>query len=358
MKYRTATLLAAQALPLAATRVIDLNVADIISRIMIRWEVGRLTMGMAAEAHRDIIRIELIDGSDVLHSMSGGQNQALCIFDRKCPTMNYGVTMAGNDQCSHYGIDFGRYLWDPELAFDPKRFKNPQLRITYNCQISDNAPVTGTLDVILECFDEKVPSPIGFLMSKEYYNAAPPAAGNRDIDLPVDFPYRRLIVQGFRTQWAPWNVVDRARLDEDNDKRILFDWHLGDYYRFRRGIDTPVVERIVTQAQPGGVIVYCTPTDFWATLVTQGSGPGVQNGIGNSGQGGFFTVLGAGATQIQAIAMGHLPNHCWNFPFGDDQDINDWYDVTSVGHLRLRLHTGAGVGAGTESVVIQQLRRY
>ncbi|KKK87598.1 hypothetical protein LCGC14_2751610, partial [marine sediment metagenome] len=101
-------------------------------------------------------KIELIDGSDVLHSLDGGQNQALCIFDRKCPTMNHGQYINANSQRSLYGIDFGRFLFDKELALDPSRFRNLQLKVSYDSDISDDGVTSGSLEVWADLFDEKV----------------------------------------------------------------------------------------------------------------------------------------------------------------------------------------------------------
>ncbi|KKL88030.1 hypothetical protein LCGC14_1928740, partial [marine sediment metagenome] len=56
---------------------------------------------------------------------------------------------------------------------------------------------------------------------------------------------------------------------------------------------------------------------------------------------------------------GWLPNHCVQFPFGKPDDLNDWYDVTKLGSLRLRLKGGSGGSSnGTGAVVLQQFRRY
>ena len=54
---------------------------------------------------------------------------------------------------------------------------------------------------------------------------------------------------------------------------------------------------------------------------------------------------------------GYLPHHCFDFVFGDPNDLDDLYDVTKLGHLNLRLEAGDG-GGTTGEVAIQQLRRY
>ena len=46
------------------------------------------------------------------------------------------------------------------------------------------------------------------------------------------------------------------------------------------------------------------------------------------------------------------------FPFGDQQDLDDWYDVQLKGSVQLRLKGGDHATIGVAQVVLQQLRRY
>jgi len=273
--------------------------------------------------------------------------------------MNHGQSLTGNSLFSTYGIDFGRFLFDEMLAFDPKRFMNPQLKVTYDVDVADTGVTTGYLEVHAECFDEKVPSPIGFLMSKEHWNGAKPTSGYEYIDLPTDYPLRKLILQAFRSGFEPWYQVAEARLDEDNEKRIPFDLDLEDYYRIMKGVWAAVVEQFEAQVDSTGAAFFITPTDFYATLLCMPSNVAAYN-YATDGyfKGGKVTLKGnSGNSQVVGIARGYLPNHCFEFPFGNPADMDDWYDVTKIGSLRLRLK--AGIGASTTTgVVLQQLRKY
>lgn len=359
MNYRNTEILAAKTLTGSGTETIDLNVAQPISRLTLQWIVTKTQVGMNSYPHKDITKIELVDGSDVLHSLDGGQNQALCIFDRKCPSMNHGQYINANSQRSLYGIDFGRFLYDPILAFDPSRFKNAQLKITFDSDVSDDGVASGTLQIWADVFDEKIISPVGFLMAREHYSRTPPAAGYYEIALPTDYILRRMLVQGYRSAYEPWYQVSEARLDEDNLKRILFDYDLELYYQLRKGIDPPVEEAVVVQSAGAGTAFYGQATDYWAALILNGQDAGDEAGIGASGKGGYNLVAPGGSSQLQGVQRGWLPNHCFNFPFGDPTLIDDWYDVSKVGSLRLRLEAGTGGAAsGTVALILQQLRKY
>lgn len=358
MNYRETEILDAETLTGAGTKTIPINVREPISRLNFQWIITKTKTEMDSYPHRDIVKIELTDGSDVLHSLNGGQNQALCIYDRKCATMNHGQYIDANSQRSLYGIDFGRYLYDPELAFDPRQFNNPQLKVTFDSDLSDDGVASGTLEIWADIFDEKVVSPVGFLMAKEHFSRTPPTSGNYEVELPTDYAIRKMLIQGYRSAYEPWYQVSHVRLSEDNDKRVPIDVNLEVYYQRRKGIDTPVEEAIVVQ--PGAASEYfLQATDFWATVILQNQDAGDEAGIGANGAGGYQAITAGGATQAQGVQRGYLPNHCFSFPFGIQSDLADWYDVTRLGSLKLRLTAGTGAAAsGTVAVILQQLRRY
>lgn len=361
MNYRTVELLASgDQADGAGTKIIDIRVREMISRIMIYWQVGMNGYDMNSYQHKDIIKIELVDGSDVLFSLDGGQAQALNIYDRKCDSMNYKQKLDGNSLASNYAIDFGRFLHDPMLAFDPTRFNNPQLKITYNEDICDTSSTSNELGVKAEVFDEKVINPMGFLSAKEVSSRVPPASGYSYFTLPTDRTLRKLLIQGYLADFEPWYTVSEARLDEDGDKRVIFDWNIERYYRMMQSIWRPVEDEIVGMANTSGTKFYVTPTDYYAILAAT-----VLNDITHSvtqvgyGRGGGISMWGDGSVQLfEGVARGFLPNHCVEFPMGDPGDIEDWYDVTKVGDLRLRLNVGSYSASARQSIVVQQLRRY
>jgi len=161
MNYRYATVLPEYTLGAPGTYTVDLNVQDPISRLELGWKVTLANSLMLDALAACITKIELVDGSDVLHSLSGKQNQALCIYDRRCPTMNNAILGVGDPAHAGFGIDFGRYLYDPELAFDPTRFRNPQLKITHNRALVGADTSTHSIQIMAHLFDEKVINPDG-----------------------------------------------------------------------------------------------------------------------------------------------------------------------------------------------------
>jgi len=307
-----------------------------------------------------ISKIELIDGSDVLHSLNGRENQALCIYDRRVPTMNHTELGQGADLYATFGIDFGRYLYDEQLAFDPKQFRNPQLKITHDSTLLSANTSTHGLEVFAHCFDEKAISPIGFLMAKEHKSYTLGAAAAYEYtDMPTDHPYRQLIVRPYLTQVGPKNVMDTIKLSEDNDKRIPIDCGLEAYIRRMKGEWLPILESWWEYCSAAATYnKYITACDHMTVVTVQPSVAAERPFIPAGIYGGYVQTRGTTGNMTQYQSIGYLPHHCIQFPFGKQNDIDDWWDVTRVNSLRLRLLSKAAGSGGTVGIILQQLRRY
>ena len=360
MKYRNVAIIPAVTLTGAQTYTINIHLEDIISRLTLLWSIEKVKAGMSSYPHRDITRIELVDGSDVLFSMDGGQAAALNIYDRKAQTYWNGVSIENNDLISWYGIDFGRWLFDEVLALVPRNFHNLQLRVSVNPALCEVGCASGDLSVFADVFDEQVPTPSGFLMSKEHFRSITPDTNAYTyIDLPTDFPIRHMLIQGYREAKEPWFQVAEARLDEENIKRIPFDWNLETYHLLRRTIDSPIQEQISSQAENTGAnALYCTPTNYWNIFNGQSLAAHATMWYPVASPGGVFLPRISVGTTYSAIIKGWLPNHCFSFPFGYQPDISDWYDVTRLGHVRLRLRAGTHAADSEQAVILQQNRGY
>ncbi|MBA7540671.1 hypothetical protein ES705_32970 [subsurface metagenome] len=65
------------------------------------------------------------------------------------------------------------------------------------------------------------------------------------------------------------------------------------------------------------------------------------------------------AETVCMVCTGHIPHGLAVIPFGDQKDPADWYDVTKIGSLVLRLKAGPDLGtAPLTQVITQQLRNY
>jgi len=363
MNYRYATILAEVDLGAAGTKVIDLNIQDPISRLEISYRPKLADMAMLRALADNITKVELVDGSDVLHSLDGCENQAVLLYDRRVKTLNSAMLWNGAYSDALLGIDFGRYLYDPELAFDPTKFRNPQLKISHDRARIGATTTNHNLEIFARCFDEKAISPIGFLMAKEHYSCVIAADNAFEyVDLPTDHPIRQMLVRGWHTRIDPTDVVDHLRLSEDNDKRIPFDCNLEFYVNRMKGEWQILQEGLIEYIDPGeSYNKFVTPTDEFTTYLANCQA-GAQNlGYTDNIRGGYVRRINSGGGTVGSVGIvtGYLPHHCIQIPFGNQQDLNDWYDVTRLGSLRARLQAAANFGSGSEiSIILQQLRRY
>jgi hypothetical protein len=357
--YRIATILPSESKTAAGTKIIDILDRDVISRIDIKYNVTRTTHTMSAHPAIDISKIELVDGSEILASLNGYECQALNIYNRRCPSMNHGQHYAGNGEVSLYGLDFGRKLWDPVLAFDPKKFKNPQLKITYALTGCDAGGAAATLEVLGYFFDEKPVSPMGMLVAKEHYSWTPVASAYDHVLLPQDMPIRKMLIRAFQSGYEPWYTISNVRIDEGNVKKIPFEMDIETYFRFMKGQWSLVEEMLVSAGATSGRAVYVTPTQYYLLLGATLSTATTTVYTATWNRGGLMTLYTTNANDpIAGVVTGWLPNHCIEFPFGNPDDPDDWYDVAKVGSPRVRTAGGSSTSGGTGQILLEQLKTY
>ena len=356
MNYRKATMLARESATTAGTRTLDVKLKEKVSRIQIRYE--GINNGQSPTAHpaKQVSKIELVDGSDVLMSLSGMEAQALDFYDMK-KGREYERDMR-NDMPNQefFNINFGRRLWDPLLAFDPTRFSNPQLKITHDKSLGGSAPDASYMSVYADVFDEKPVSPIGWLMAKEFYTCVPTANAYKYIDLPSDYVLRKMMIQDIVVGTTFTDQLDELKLSEDNDKKIPLDVGL---YQWIAGImkHYPLYQEILcmTPSTVGDNYVYVTPGEYVNIVPgVLGSATAYKNADGG---GGRVTLNMSAAAECRALVTGYMPHGCLPVEFGDPDLVEDWYDITRIGSLELRLHAPGGA-TGTANIVLQQLRKY
>lgn len=356
MNYRIASMLASEAATVPATKTIDVDIAKPISRITIQMKGTNSTSIPIAHPAKMLTKIELVDGSNVLYSLNGIQARALNFYEQgKLPTdlMSY----ANDVQCAAVAqINFGRFLWDELLAFDAKKFSNPQLRITHNLALGGSTPDSATLNVFAHAFDEKIPVPVGFLMSKEQYAYTLVASAKENIDLATDLAYRFLLIQSLTAGKQPWEQYNQVKLSEDNDARVVInDEKTSDLIKLLQ--DYPrIVEYILAYDLDGGEDIFCTPT-----YETQVGAIGIDSAdaalFATQSYGGSFNATGTLNKLSQWLVTGLIPHGAMAIPFGKRDIMEDWYEVAKIGALKLILTAGSAA-SGTCQIVSQQFRKY
>lgn len=362
MFYRLATIHPAQAYSADKTEIIDINVADPISALIIFLTVGNTASAEpTAHALACLTKIELVDGSDVLFSLSGYEADALDWYNNHVTRSNWNAYLSGMDTNRILHINFGRHLWDPLLALDPTKFNNLQLKFTLDIDAGGCAADENTVTVLAALFDQKTITPQGFLMSKEIKDYAMGSATHEYTDLPTDHPYRKLLVRCMTAGAEPGARLRSLKLSEDQDKRVVMDHRFSEIMRSLI-MDNPLYhETIVGAVTQAGNYGYCTPTSrVFGTISAWASEIGLGTLAFYDGDGGRFDVTSeTSAGNIQVDVQGWLPHGVYDIPFGRQDLIDDWFDVTAVGSLIIDiLSMGAASSSDSVQIFLQQLRNY
>lgn len=362
MNYRLSTIFPRHSYDDNVTEIIDLNVVDPISQLIIELNAN-ITNDADITAHviACLTKIELMDGSDVLYSLSGYEAEAVDWYHNHNLNSPWDIYMGWGETSRYLRLNFGRYLWDPVLAFVPEKFRNPQLKISLDITAGGAVPDTNRIRVWGALFDQKAIDPIGFLMHKEVKNYTAKAASHEYVDLPTDHSYRKLFVRCHEPGTEPNQNIDNIKLAEDQDKRIICNHPTEEIFRTIAMQSPPIEEHIHARVATAATEIFCTPTTrVYAVGTENGDTSGSGNIATTMGDGGRFNAIAETAQKYaQFFVRGWLPHGTWEIPFGLQGMVEDWYDVTGVGALILDIEGNADL-AGTEKVQVflQQLRRY
>jgi len=351
----------------SGTETIDLNFTDPCTELLI---------GFAAQNHatapntgsppsKVVSKIEVVDGSDVLFSLSGTLAQANYLYDTGKLPMRELSEWDSATQIDYFPIRWGRWLYDQEFAFNPRAFNNPQLKITWDLAavnaVGANGYATGTAQLLVAArLMEEAPAPAGFLMSKEIYNFTTAASGDERVELPTDWPYRRIMVRQYEAGVGITSTITNHKLSIDADRYIPYDVATAQLIRYLWDTWGPVDLRQKVYASNGdtrevwlGYVERAVATgkasgDIWAIdSVTNGRAT-LQivdhTGAAQTNKGGFLSVQGVAFENTVA------------YQFGRPNEPGEWLPAPSFRSIRLILTQGNA--GGTAQVVLQQHRSY
>lgn len=367
--FRDTYITKAETISDSATKIIDLKLTDPVTAILVLYQATNgSTSNQQVHIHEDVDKIELVDGADVLFSMSGIEAQAYDFFSiLKLPPML--LTEAGSGvQYEGFIIPFGRYIGDKVYYLDPTRFTNPQLKLTHSLTISTTAGFTsgsGKVTVLAKVFQEKPPAPKGFFMGKSIYSWTTAASGDETIELPTDYKLRNLILRAFESGTAWDSSVTNVKLTIDQDKYIPFDiaaldlaylneWWYG-HANWNFILKETNNDAVTTHLAYPRWIDVRSGTDLDFATYDALAGDKVTLSVTKT----TTTPSVAAETADVALymnAVGVGPHNALAWPFGDLQLEEDWLPLSLYKSAKLKVTQGnAGAAA---SVILQQLRTY
>lgn len=349
-------MLASESIATAGTKTMDIDLKKPISRITIR--VKGTNNGSTPTAHPALMvsKIELVDGSDVLFSLSGKECYALNVYEEGELPFTINETEDNIECAATYHLNFGRKLWDEELAFDASKFSNPQLKITHDISAGGSSPDAGTLAVFAHVFDENPPTPKGFLMAKELYSYTLTASAHEYVTLPTNYLYRYVLVQSHSNSLAPGDQYNKIKFGMDDDEEVILNG-ISTSELLKAFSEGDQIEETIGTLGTGSAVAYflCSSYEGYgvgigrsansaAAIVAQPSGSGVDiTGDASESMGCYFT--------------GQAPFGALNIILADKYDPDTWLNPT--GHRNIKLDiTAGGSASGTVQIITQQLRDY
>lgn len=363
MNYRMSTILAEESATTAATKTIDLDVVNPISRIHVVYKPTNAGVVSAMTGHPALCltKVEIVDGSDVIFSADGMGLRAAAYYGAGKPFADVPSYNSGDECMFEAPIYFGRRLYDPNLALDPKRFKNLQLKITHDRSLGGSQPESAKLAVFADLFDDKSVTPQGFLMTKEQYSYLPSASAWQYIDLPTDHPYRLIMEGGISYGKMPQWRIAKVKLSEDYDRKLPLP-ETDMLYLLQGIVDMHprIIEHVQALTFTSGVHIHMT-AGYEGAAVGSGVGntqAGIGFGIGGGGGIPAYTAA-PGGVAYWIYVSGWCPHNYVLLPTGDINDIADFFDPTNDKNLRLSLKADSSPGTSDAiKVVTQQFRKY
>lgn len=343
-------------------RVTDINLRDPITAFWIQFRATNGAIDNLANLLADCVTgIEVIDGAKVLYSLDGAEALALACYQLGRVPSQLVTELPGVTQSLAVPLMFGRYEGDTELAFDPTKFVNPQVRITWNLAAIRAVGVLGfvTLSMavsVVAIVMEGAPAPRAMLMHKEHYSYVT-AAGIEYVDLPTDYPYRGML---YRADLAARNlpaVVSNLRVTCDAGKYLPLDMRTTDliaqlsnthekfsYQHLFHPVNGTTCFMIMKYLED--VALTCqNANDITYRYTNLAVGEGVLNQW-------IAGVADVNATNMYAMVRGYSPFRTVYIPFGRQDTPGDWFPVGTFRSVRLEA-TGA-IAAANAFVCLSQ----
>ena len=308
----------------------------------------------------------MVDGADVIYSMDGRLAHATSYYvSKKLPHM-FNAEAGDVTQIAYIPLKFGRWLWDPIVALDPSKFKNLQLKITWNLAAVNAVGSTGfatdtaKLSVIARVMEGLETPPTHFMMHKDQYSWTTGASGDERVALPTDYPYAMLMIRAFEAGVQVSDSIENVKLNIDFDKVIPIDMSITDIKglivdqygiieidnRFK-GDDNEAHEAWLGDVKFISAIGGARDILASASLI-------------DAGRYTLRLITTAGVDQLNVeafvIAKGQLPWNCIIIPFGIIEDPTTYLQAQAHGDIKAILTQG-NVGAEA-NVVLTQLRNY
>jgi hypothetical protein len=359
MKVRDVYITKAQTLADSGTLTFPINMLGKIQNIRVKFgATNGATSNTVGKLCGLVSKIEVIDGSDVLCSLSMRELQASNCFSNgfmpfKDLSGGAGVVITDSAQ-----ILFGRSVEDRMYYLDASRFSNPMLRVTWAFAVSATVGIatgTGTLSLIARVIEDAAPPYMGFIMRKEVGSWTTAASGDQSFILDRAWPYKGILISALKTTIVPDTILTNLKLSVDSDRSIPFNLTGTDAFSKNVEMYGPFREKFRPLTDTAATWL----SDLFYQTGAFASRPGATSKllISSCTAESIITSMTTGGTADgnEIEVEGCAPHASVYMPFGDGFVPDDYLNPAGMGELKLILTQGVVSAAGT--VVTEQLRQ-
>lgn len=316
-------------------------------------------------AYELVKELAIKDGSKVLHSLTGGLEQASAFLNTGRIPPEFLTEDPGLYQHAILPAMFGRRLNDPLYGLDLGKLKNPKMFVDFDIAAVRAAHAStafvansGRISVILVIDEAPTLLPLKYMRKTviEKYTSA--GSGDHKVNLPVDNPYRSIIVQTLLDDYESRSLVTNIKLSMDVDAFIPIDE--------KTDVLTRMLAATLGLEHHGSVDVNRTHGDI--TMLPDAGLRGFSALLGSGDEGDILQILGGAAgnpticlrthagvalTANRSIHLGYIsdqPRQCIFVPFGSPLLEDAWFPAETYKKSQLILTEG-GAAATIRTVV-------
>lgn len=351
-RYRDILILDDKTVDNSGTHTQDITIQEPITELTIDMEIKNDTSIVHDEpVEKAISKIELVDGGEVFWSLTGQEAVAAACFDvGHWPTHRY---QEGLSQMQRITIPmrFGRWLGDPLFAYTPSKLDNPQLKVTW-AKASGHLSGSVTLGVWAKIMED-LAAPANCLFWKGVESFTSAASGDKDVKLPHDYPYRRMLIRAYKSDTIPTNIVTNFKLDCDMGKFVPFNLNVKEFRYLMQNFFGPYELKKMDHVSQNSYHQTWMAGDTFASMAHESVGQ-----YANAWATGSImyqqTESVTADMRAEVLIWGYMPHSCFAHQFGLPEVPETWFPTRDYGEEILWLTQGAA--SATVSVAVQQPR--
>ena len=357
----------------SGTVTFDLPEKGFIPEIIVRaFSTPTASTNPALPLNDAITKIEIVDGSKVIKSLSGNQIRALqMIWDRKELTLT-DTDANGTEGYGDFKIILGAMINGKKYAPDFSKFSNPQIKISWDYSQTDVKGATYDADTdpamkftVITLIDRENVSGFthGYIKSSVIKTITQSPSTTHVVEIPRGDPLLGIGIEAGYNGLDWTEDVEVVKLDFDNGAWIPFElyeeeiptimdvWFDGP---FEVNFTKDLKDSVDVDLHMG----YVKTAHF---MTTSGAGRSAEWANGTQGIGSFtlFDVATptaiAAYEQVGVYARGYIPFNVWYVPMrailGNGHDT---VDTTKYGRIELSFTSGASANTSSRPEVIAE----